>query len=155
MTWKEFRIEREGRRGWEIVLPCFSDEERPEDAERMNRFYGTAAERMAEAAKLETAADARRARYRCETRIDVLTEEDARSGEEGSPGNGSPGEKRKGLFFRRRGTGKSGSDEERGRAGDIRVTLDLELAVSGRRTRRKTLEQLWRDGTLCSSRVLL
>ena len=98
MTWKEFRIEREGRRGWEIVLPCFSDDEHPEDAERMNRFYGTAAERMAEAAKLETAADARRARYRCETRIDVLTEENDATARKGPPGTALPGKSGRGSF---------------------------------------------------------
>ena len=161
MEWREYRLEKSGRRGWEIVLPRFGDEEHPENAERMNRFYGTAAEEMEKAANLAARTDARRVRYRCETEVKILT--DPGPSDEGKYKPPEP-EKKKRLFPRLvrmlrtvRGRGKRAKPEppEKGRPGDVRVSLRLSLAVSGQRTREKTLVQLWRDGILLSSLILL
>ena len=154
MTWKEFRIEREGRRGWELSLPCFCDDEHPEDAARMNRFYETAAEEMVSAAGLETKTDARLARYLCRTEVSVLTGEDVRA-EAGSAAENETAPKKRRSLFSRPKKPESSRGKREAAAGDIRVELRLELAVSGKRTRRKTLVHLWRDGALVSSHALL
>ncbi len=65
LTWREFRISREGRRGFLLSLPCFQDDEEPEEAERMNRFYESASRDLYAAALDAVAADARRIFYRC------------------------------------------------------------------------------------------
>lgn len=157
MVWREFRLEKSGRRGFDIALPRFEDEDEPENAERMNRFYGTAAAEMEKAANLAAQSDARRVRYRCETDVLLFP------GSDNPPPSGDSvpmegeaedtGKKRRlpSLFRRRR---KDGSPTgEKGRPGDVRVSLRLTLAVSGQWTRQKTLIQLWRDGILLSSRV--
>jgi len=69
-TWREFRISREGRRGFLLALPVFEDEEHPEDAARMNRFYRTASEDLYAAALDAVGGDARRIFYRCDVRVD-------------------------------------------------------------------------------------
>ena len=131
VTWTEFRIEREGRRGWELSLPCFSDDEHPEDAARMNRFYETAAEEMVSAAGLETKTDARLARYLCRTEVSVLTGEEARS-EAGSDAGNDIAPKKRRSFFPKPKKPKSFGGKQGAAAGDIRVELRLELAVSGK-----------------------
>ena len=65
LTWKEFRIERQGRRGFLLVLPCFADDEHPDSVQRMNRFYEEAAENLYQAALDAVGRDARRVYYRC------------------------------------------------------------------------------------------
>ena len=155
MNWREIRLEKSGRRGWDISLPRFEDAEKPEDIGRMNRFYNTAAAEMEKAAALAAQTDARRVRYKCETDVFVLTEpEDAENG--GSGENARPAVRLRPVkkkLFSRLGRGKRGG--ESGQPGDVRVSLRLSLAVSGQWTREKTLVQLWRDGVLLSSRVLL
>ncbi len=69
MIWREFRIEREGRRGFQLTLPCFEDENNPEAAVRMNRFYETAANNLYAAALDAVSRDAARIHYRCEPEI--------------------------------------------------------------------------------------
>lgn len=152
MDWREFRLEKNGRRGWDIALPRFEDVDRPEDADRMNRFYGTAASEMEKAAALAARTEARRVRYRCETAVRVLTEDDC-----ALP---APEPAKKRFSFRFFHPGRKAPKKRRdpaagGRPGDVRVSLRLTLAVSGQWTREKTLVQLWRDGALMSSRVLL
>ena len=160
MNWREIRLEKSGRKGWDISLPRFEDEEKPEDVGRMNRFYNTAAAEMEKAAALAAQTDARRVRYRCETDVFVLTEP-----EEAEPGEAPSGKKRalirlpavRKRLLRGIGSGKrSGANKAKtGQPGDVRVSLRLSLAVSGQWTREKTLVQLWRNGVLLSSRVLL
>ena len=65
LTWQEFRISREGRRGFLLSLPCFRDDEAPEAAERMNRFYESASRDLYAAALDAVSRDARRVMYRC------------------------------------------------------------------------------------------
>ena len=65
LTWQEFRISREGRRGFLLSLPCFRDDEAPAEAERMNRFYESASRDLYAAALNAVAEDARRIFYRC------------------------------------------------------------------------------------------
>ena len=127
----------------------------------MNRFYGTAAEEMEKAANLAARTEARRVRYRCETEVKILSE----PGSSGEGKNEPPEQEVKRRLFPRlvrmirtvRGRGKRAKPRlsEKGRPGDIRVSLRLTLAVSGQRTREKTLVQLWRDGILLSSLILL
>ncbi|MBR5365611.1 MAG: hypothetical protein IK132_05170 [Clostridia bacterium] len=69
-TWREFRISREGRRGFLLVLPVFEDPDAPEDAARMNRFYRTASEDLYAAALDAIGRDARRIFYRCGTDVE-------------------------------------------------------------------------------------
>ncbi len=69
MVWREFRIEREGRRSFQLVLPCFEDEDQPETVSRMNRFYETAAKHLYAAALDAVKTDARRVCFRCEPEI--------------------------------------------------------------------------------------
>jgi len=152
VDWREFRLEKSGRRGWDIALPRFEDGERPEDADRMNRFYDTAAAEMEKAAELAARTEARRVRYRCETAVRVLTADDC-----ALP---APEPEKKRFFFRFPIPGRKDRRKRRdpaagGRPGDVRVSLRLTLAVSGQWTREKTLVHLWRDGALMSSRVLL
>ena len=152
MDWREFRLEKSGRRGWDIALPRFEDGERPDDADRMNRFYDTAAAEMEKAAELAARTEARRVRYRCETAVRLLTEDDC-----ALP---SPEPEKKRFFFRFPIPGRKDRRKRRdpaagGKPGDVRVSLRLTLAVSGQWTREKTLVHLWRDGALMSSRVLL
>ncbi len=159
MVWREFRLEKSGRRGFDIALPRFEDEEKPENAARMNRFYGTAAAEMEKAANLAAQSDARRVRYRCETDVLLFPGSDnpPPSGESGPSEVKAEdaGKKRRLLpLLRRRRKDKSPAGEK-GKPGDVRVSLRLTLTVSGQWTRQKTLIQLWRDGILLSSRVLL
>ena len=157
MVWKEFRLEKSGRRGFDIALPRFEDEDKPENAARMNRFYGTAAAEMEKAANLAAESDARRVRYRCETDVFLFP------GSDNPPPSGNSGpteekpeaavkKRRLPPLFRRRRKDKSPAGEK-GRPGDVWVSLRLTLAVSGQWTRTKTLIQLWRDGILLSSRI--
>ena len=135
MTWNKVRLARDGRKGWDLTLPRFKDAEHPDDAERMNRFYDTAADGMEQAAGLAMQTEARRVRYRCETDVAVLFRDP-----DAAPDKPPKRKKETAL---------------RGRPGDIRVELKLSLSVSGQRTLEKTLVHLWRDGTLLSSRTLL
>lgn len=156
MNWREIRLGRSGRRGWDIALPRFEDEEKPDGAERMNRFYGTAAAEMEKAADLAAQTDARRVLYRCRTDVRILTEGDCAAQERRA--DPEPSGKKRFLrilprLFRRDGKRAGIPRSVTGRPGDVRVALRLSLAVSGRRTREKTLVQLWRDGVLLSSRV--
>ena len=73
-TWREFRISREGRRGFLLVLPVFEDPDTPEDAARMNRFYRTASEDLYAAALDAIGGDARRIFYRCGTDVEEREE---------------------------------------------------------------------------------
>ncbi|MCR4905378.1 MAG: hypothetical protein K6A33_04795 [Clostridiales bacterium] len=67
--WREFRISREGRRGFLLILPVFEDTDAPEDAARMNRFYRTASEDLYAAALDAIGGDARRIFYRCDADV--------------------------------------------------------------------------------------
>ena len=165
MNWREIRLEKSGRKGWDISLPRFEDAEKPEDIGRMNRFYNTAAAEMEKAAALAAETDARRVRYRCETDVFILTEPEEADPEE-RPVRKKPAPIRlspmkKTLFpriGRKNGSGSGRKDrtgKNAGQPGDVRVFLRLSLAVSGQWTREKTLVHLWRDGVLLSSRVLL
>ena len=117
---------------------------------------------MEKAADLAAQTDARRVLYRCRTDVRILTDGDCAPPP--VPADPEPsGEKGRFLRLprllrlpqlRRRERKKRGiphADAER--PGDVRVALRLTLAVSGRRTREKTLVQTWRDGILLSSRV--
>ena len=95
MNWREIRLEKSGRKGWDISLPRFEDAEKPEDVGRMNRFYNTAAAEMEKAAALAAQTDARRVRYRCETDVFVLTEP-----EEAEPEKAPSGKKRAPIRLR-------------------------------------------------------
>jgi len=159
VVWREFRLEKSGRRGWDIALPRFEDKEKPENAERMNRFYGTAAAEMEKAANLAVESDARRVRYRCETDVRILPRCDGPTPSEdsvSSEGNTEDAGKKRRLPRLLRGKTKREKSpvSEKGRPGDVRVSLRLTLAVSGQWPREKNLIQLWRDGILLSSRVL-
>ena len=152
MDWREFRLEKSGRKGWDLALPRFEDGERPDDADRMNRFYDTAAAEMEKAAELAARTEARRVRYRCETAVRVLTADDC-----AMP---APEPEKKRFSFRFPIPGRKARKKRRdpaagGKPGDVRVSLRLTLAVSGQWPREKTLVHLWRDGALMSSRVLL
>ena len=68
-TWREFRISREGRRGFLLILPVFEDTDAPEDAARMNRFYRTASEDLYATALDAIGGDARRIFYRCDADV--------------------------------------------------------------------------------------
>ena len=73
-TWREFRISREGRRGFLLILPVFEDTDAPEDAARMNRFYRTASEDLYGAALDAVGGGARRIFYRCDTDVEETEE---------------------------------------------------------------------------------
>ncbi len=70
MVWRQFRIERESRQGFLLVLPCFEDEEHPEAAFRMNRFYKTAANNLYAAALDAVTGKSERVFYRCEPEVE-------------------------------------------------------------------------------------
>jgi hypothetical protein len=154
MTWKEYRVSRGGRKGWELSLPRFEDGKHPEEAKRMNRFYDTAAAGMEQAAGAAMATEARRVRYRCETDVAVIPES-------AGPGlcaktEDLPSDRGRKKCFRfclpfRRKDARPGLTEQ---PGDIRVSLRLTLSVSGEWPREKILVHVWRDGALMSSRVI-
>ncbi len=152
MTWKEYRVSRGGRKGWELSLPRFEDGEHPEEAKRMNRFYDTAAAGMEQAAGAAMATEARRVRYRCETDVTVIPDSAGFGAAEAE--DPSPADRGKGIRFPlpfRRKDARPGRAEQ---PGDIRVSLRLTLSVSGQWPREKTLVHVWRDGALMSSRVM-
>lgn len=46
MTYSDYTIEKSGRRGYRITLPCFSGEDDFDSARLMNRFYSTVLEKI-------------------------------------------------------------------------------------------------------------